>query len=61
MSDQGAASSVADAQQKPADELDGRTSAQLRAPLLTGCIAYAILIWMLMVVILIYAWKLFGS
>ncbi len=61
MSDQGAASSVADAQQKPAGELDERTRAQLRAPLLTGCIAYAILIWMLMVVILIYAWKLFGS
>ncbi len=41
--------------------LDEQTRAQLSSPLLVGCIAYAILIWMILVVIVIYAWKLFGS
>ena len=48
----------------PHDEpgtLDEGTQARLRSPLVVGCIAYAILAWMILVVIVIYFWKVFGS
>ena len=40
---------------------DEQTRVQLRSPLLVGCIAYAILTWMILVVIVIYIWRLFGA
>jgi hypothetical protein len=49
------------AQHDDAGGPDERVRAQLRSPLLIGCIAYAILTWMIAVVIVIYIWKLFGS
>ncbi len=59
--DPGGEASVPDLQRERASGLDERTRAQLGSPLLVGCIAYAILTWMILVAIVIYAWKLFGS
>lgn len=61
MSDQETAAGVPATQHDGPGALDEQARAQLRSPLLVGCIAYAILTWMLLVVIVIYAWKLFGS
>jgi len=61
MSDQGSEPDVPAAQHDGSGRLDERTRAQLSSPLLVGCIAYAILAWMLLVVVVIYTWKLFGS
>lgn len=57
----GAEADTPDGQPARAGGLDEQTRAQLSSPLLVGCIAYAILTWMILVVIVIYAWKLFGS
>ncbi len=61
MSEQEVEADIPVTQHDGSGALDEQTRAQLRSPLLVGCIAYAILTWMLLVVIVIYAWKLFGS
>lgn len=61
MSDRGTGGDTPATQPDGSEGIEGQTRAQLRSPLLVGCIAYAILTWMLLVVIVIYAWKLFGS
>lgn len=61
INDPGVEASVPDVQHERSSGLDEQIRAQLSSPLLVGCIAYAILTWMLLVVIVIYAWKLFGS
>jgi len=61
MSDQGTEADAPATQPDDSGVIEEQTRARLRSPLLVGCIAYAILTWMLLVVTVIYAWKLFGS
>jgi hypothetical protein len=59
--DPGDGANISEGQTAHSGAFDEQMRAQISSPLLVGCIAYAILTWMIVVVIVIYAWKLFGS